>query len=127
MLNKNSDENLIFDAMLEFSKITILANVSIFSNENSQAKNDLLVEYADNTLINLGHGFLILSKIHQNKTLFENAMNLYAAIPLDKNFEYYGNLTGEKMILTDWKDLIKNKVIDKEYIKDINLKKLNKQ
>ena len=123
MLNKNSNENLIYDAILEFSKITILAGLKM-SNENSQIKKQELEEYIFNNMINLGHGFLILSYNHENKKLFENAMNIYSYIPMDKKLVYYGELTGEKIILKDWKELIKNKVIDKEYIKDVNLKNL---
>lgn len=126
LINKNSGENLIHEAVLEFSKITILAGVNL-SNENSLAKKQELEEYIYNSMINIGHGFLILSNIHHNKNLFENAMNFYSNIPMEKSFEYYDNMTGEKIILKDWKELIKNKVIDKEYIKYVNLKNLSTQ
>jgi len=126
LVNKKSSVQIKQDAAIQFAKIHSLLSKNKKQIELNPKRSEI-VEFDLMTLLNLGHSFLVLSNIYQNKILFDVALTFYSSVPLEPRFRFYDNLTTEEIIRNDWKELIKSKMFDKDYVKEIDLKNLKKK
>jgi hypothetical protein len=126
LVNKKSSVQIKQESAIQFAKIYILLSKNQIENELNPKRSEIS-EFIAMTLLNMGHSYLVLSNIYQNKFLFEVALNLYSRVPMEYSFSFYDNLTTEKIIQKDWKELIRSNMFDKDYVKEIDLKNLKKE
>lgn len=123
--NKKSSLGVKQESLVQFAKIFTLMLKAI-NQGNSKITQNELTELGLSAQLNMAHSFLVLSNFFEDEYYLKTALSFYSKVPLDYNFKLFDNASTESIIQNDWKELIKNSMLDKSITKNIDLKNLPK-
>lgn len=124
--NKNSSLGVKQESLVQFAKIYTLILKNINKKGTSSIQENEMTELGMASLLNMGHSFLVLGNYYGEEFFIKSALSFYSKVPLDYNFKLFDNASTESIIQNDWKELIKNNMLEKSITKNVDLKNLPK-
>lgn len=121
ILSKISTQSDIQKCVADLSKVCIFSHYNISEGKNDQEKWESVKLYLE-SVVNLGHAFLLLHEKSNSDFSIAFALHLYNAVENEDAFDQVIGMETETYIRKELKLLIKNSLISDDFLKNLEFK-----